>query len=117
MSRKNRNLIWWPLYALLPLTIGLLLLDSRLILPTWGHQVVQSGVVLLVFSLVARWIGAHESALMWHEALDADSKTSRIIYGPEPQLAEGNGRGASSSAGEVSAPPPDHAGSWRIQHL
>jgi hypothetical protein len=117
MSRKNRNLIWWPLFALLPLTIGLLLLDTRLILPTWGHQVVQSGIVLLVFGLAARWIGANEPALMWHEAWHADSKTSRIIYGPDPQPAEENERGASSSAGEASAPRPDHAGSWLIRHL
>jgi hypothetical protein len=117
MSRKNRTLMWWPLYALLPLTVGLLLLDTRLILPTWGHEIVEAGIVLLVFGLTARWISAHEPALMWHEAWNADSRTSRIIYEPELPPAEENGRGAGSSAGEASAPLPAHAGSWRIHHL
>jgi hypothetical protein len=107
MSRKNRKPSWWPLFALLPLTMGALLLESRTTLPVWGHRVAQIGIVVLFFVLAGLLVRMNEGVLMWDEVRSADSKTSRIIYVREPQPPVENEAGDSSSAGDANTPSLD----------
>jgi hypothetical protein len=63
MKSKTANPKWWQLYLLLPLLVGLFLVDFRLELSTRGHQIVQIGILLFVYWLVHLWLKANEPAL------------------------------------------------------
>jgi hypothetical protein len=54
---------WWQLYLTFPLLIVLFLVESRLKLSSRGHQVMQIGILLLVYALVHLWLKANSSAL------------------------------------------------------
>ena len=54
---------WWQLYLALPLLILLFFADNRLKLSVRGHQVVQIGILLLVFGLIHLWLKANARAL------------------------------------------------------
>jgi hypothetical protein len=63
MSSSNLRPKWWQLYLTLPLLIVLFIMDNRLPITTRGHQVVQVGIVLLVYGLIHLWLKANASAL------------------------------------------------------
>ena len=54
---------WWQLYLTFPLLIALFVADSRLKISTRGHQVVQLGIILLVYGLIHLWLKANARAL------------------------------------------------------
>lgn len=55
---------WFVLYLLLPLLILLFWLQSRLAVPSNDHELLELGILLLVYFLVARWIKVNEAALI-----------------------------------------------------
>jgi hypothetical protein len=55
---------WWELYLTFPLLIVLFMLDAHLKISTRGHQVVQIGIILLVYGLIYIWVNANASALL-----------------------------------------------------
>ena len=55
---------WWLVFALVPLTIALLVLDEAVPLPTQGHQLLEFGIILVTFGLMALWVHASQGALM-----------------------------------------------------
>jgi hypothetical protein len=63
MSSKDIRPKWWQLYLILPLLIALFAVDTRLKLSTRGHQIIQIGVVLLIYGLVHAWLKANARAL------------------------------------------------------
>jgi len=63
MSTQYARPKWWQLYLTLPLLIGLFALDNRLKLSLRGHQVVQIGIVLLIYGLMHLWLKANARAL------------------------------------------------------
>jgi hypothetical protein len=62
MNAQNVHPKWWQLYLLLPLLVGLFMVDFRLKLSTRGHQIVQIGILLFVYWLVHLWLKANEAA-------------------------------------------------------
>jgi hypothetical protein len=78
---------WWQLYLIFPLLIALFGMDGRLKISTRGHQVVQIGIVLLVFGLVHLWLRANSSALSQMDKAQYRG-TVRVIRIPPPQLSE-----------------------------
>jgi hypothetical protein len=54
---------WWQLYLTFPLLIALFTEDNRLKLSARGHQVLQIGIVLLVYGFVHLWLKTNETAL------------------------------------------------------
>jgi hypothetical protein len=54
---------WWQVYLTLPLLIALFILDNRLKISAREHQVVQIGIILLVYGLVHLWLKANAAAL------------------------------------------------------
>jgi len=85
MSSSNLRPKWWQLYLTLPLLIVLFIVDNRLGITTRGHQVVQIGIVLLVYGLIHLWLKANASALS-----KMDQKRVRgtitVIQAPVSQL-------------------------------
>jgi hypothetical protein len=71
MPPSNLRPKWWLLYLTLPLLIVLFAMDNRLGISARGHQLLQIGIVLLVYGLIHLWIRANSTAL---------SKMSREQY-------------------------------------
>lgn len=63
MSSKARGPRWWQLYAMLPLLVGLFLLEMRLPFSETGHEIAQLVVLGIIFGLVHLWLRANASAL------------------------------------------------------
>jgi len=62
MSSQYAHPKWWQLYLTFPLLIGLFILDNRLKLSLHGHQVLQIGIIVLVYGLIHFWIKANARA-------------------------------------------------------
>jgi hypothetical protein len=103
MSGRDRKPLWWPLFVLLPLTVGTLLLESKAVLPVWGHRVAQIGIVVLFFVLAGLFVHMNEGPMMWDEARDVDSRMARIIYVSESQQFVENGLCDSNTGSERNA--------------
>ena len=63
MSSQNAGPKWWQVYLTLPLLMALFAADSRLKISIRGHQLVQIGIVLLVYGLIHLWIKANSAVL------------------------------------------------------
>lgn len=63
MNSSDARPKWWQLYLTFPLLIGLFAMDSRLKISILGHQVVQIGILLIVYGLIHLWLKANSSAL------------------------------------------------------
>lgn len=63
MSPSSLHPKWWQLYLSFPLLIALFALDSRLRISTRGHEAVQLGIVMLIYSLIHLWLRANRTAL------------------------------------------------------
>jgi hypothetical protein len=62
MTSSNTHPKWWQLYLTIPLLVSLFIIDSRLKTSTRGHQLVQIGIILLVYGFVHLWLKANASA-------------------------------------------------------
>lgn len=72
MKTQKRKPNWGRLFLLVPLMIGLLLVDTYLKLPSLGHQFIEVGVVILMYGAMAYWLFANQAAL---EAADDEAET------------------------------------------
>jgi hypothetical protein len=64
MSPSSLHPKWWQVYLTFPLLIVLFVLDGLLRISTRGHEVIQIGIVLLIFGLIHLWLKANRSALL-----------------------------------------------------
>ncbi len=55
---------WWLVFALLPLMILLLFGDALLPESPFGHRVLEVGIVLVTFGLMALWVRANQHSLV-----------------------------------------------------
>ena len=87
MSSNDARPKWWQVYLTFPLLIALFAVDSRLKLSIRGHQVVQIGIVLIVFGLIHLWLKANARAL---SAMDRarDGGSVRVIKIQPYQLVD-----------------------------
>ena len=78
---------WWQVYLIFPLLIILFAIDHYLKISSRGHQMVQIGIVLLVFGLVHFWLKANSSAL---SQMDREQYQGmiRVIRISSPELSE-----------------------------
>ncbi len=74
---------WWMLYALIPSIPILLVIESRIPGSSLEHRLMEFGIVLLGFGLIALWVHANEPALIEEEMTNA--KWS-IVYDSEEGL-------------------------------
>jgi hypothetical protein len=85
MSSSNLRPKWWQLYLTLPLLIVLFIVDNRLRITTLGHQVVQIGIVVLVYGLIHLWLKANASALSKMDQKRVHGRIT-VIQAPVSQL-------------------------------
>ncbi len=62
MEQRNKP-NWWLVVLTVPLMIGLLLLQSRLQAAPEVHRIMEFGIVVVGFGLMAMWVSANEGAL------------------------------------------------------
>lgn len=91
MSPSSPHPKWWQLYLTLPLLIVLFLLDQRLRISTREHEVVQIGIVLIVYGLIYWWLKANSGALS-HKDRQQYYGRMLILQAPPPTLSESNDR-------------------------
>jgi hypothetical protein len=91
MSTNNANPKWWQVYLTFPLLIALFVLDNRLKLSMRGHQIVQIGILILIYGIVHLWIKANATAL---SAMDQKQfhNTFTVIRIPPNQLPDTSGK-------------------------
>jgi hypothetical protein len=93
MSDNDPRSHWWALYAVLPLTVGLFVLEVNTAMsPVW-HQVAEIGIVLFAFIYVELWLSANTLALMrrdddWRRQAVGPDK-SRLHIVPKPAKPSG----------------------------
>ena len=91
MYSQNSHPRWWQVYLTLPLLVGLLVIDSRFNISARGHQVVQMGIVVLIYGLIHFWLKANSAALS-----EMDRKQYYGGFGvlrvPPSRLHQSNGR-------------------------
>jgi hypothetical protein len=63
MSSPHNRPKWWQVYLTLPLLVLLFISENRLRLSVRGHQVIQIGIVLLIYILIHLWLKANSGAL------------------------------------------------------
>lgn|SRR5574341_1730883 len=66
---------WWQLFALLPAMVGLLVIESQVATLPLEHQVLQLGILILIFGLIALWVRVNTDTIMnedlkWTEESD-----------------------------------------------
>jgi hypothetical protein len=85
---------WWLLYLTLPLMIGLFVLEGRLTEPDIVHRILELGIVIVCFGLMAVWVRANEDALIIegfeheHWTLEPDCKAEGELDPHRLPLAE-----------------------------
>ncbi len=94
MSSSNVRPKWWQLYLIFPLLIALFALDSQLKIPTGWHQVVQIGILLLVYGLIHLWLKANSSALSKMDQKQYRSTFTVIQIPPEQSSNADNEEGS-----------------------
>ncbi len=70
MERKFKP-NWWLLYLTVPLMIGLLFLEGHLQASPQVHRIMEFGIVVIGFGLMAMWVRANEGALV-NEEMDRE---------------------------------------------
>ena len=87
MSSLNSGPKWWQLYLSLPLLITLFAFETRLKISQRGHQTVQIGIVLLVYSLIHFWLKSNARVLSQLDRKQYDSAI-RIVRVSIPELSD-----------------------------
>jgi hypothetical protein len=89
MSSTNIRPRWWQLYLTFPLLIALFAVDNRLKLSSRGHQIVQIGIILVLYGLIHLWLKANARALSRMDQ-QAYSSTFKVIEIPAVRDPEAN---------------------------
>ena len=76
MNSSNSRPKWWRLYSTFPLLVVLFIIDGHLKISNRGHQAVQIGVLLLVYSLILFWLKGNSVAL---SQMDQKQYSRRIV--------------------------------------
>lgn len=63
MKSTKQSPKWWQLYLTFPFLFVLFAMDGRLKLSSRGHQIVQIGIILLVYGVIYIWLRVNARAL------------------------------------------------------
>ena len=115
--RKFRRLRWWGLFALMPLTVALIVLDDEAPFSETWHLVLLAAIVVVICVLAVAW-AERNAELMEREGADA-----LVSYRPLPGTIEAMGaepvaqeplkvghRRFVSGYGPMASPPVAHSG-------
>lgn len=66
MERKSKP-NWWIIFAIVPLMLVAILVESRFKYPPEVHELADCAIVIVSFGLMVGWMRSNESALMEEE--------------------------------------------------
>ena len=78
---------WWLLYLLLPVLVGLLVIEIKIPISEVGHRIVEVGIVVLIFGLIELWLRGNDANIragQWRAA--QGRQTRRVIYTAQGQF-------------------------------
>jgi hypothetical protein len=79
MRRLRQELKWWGLFALMPLTVVLIVLDDEAPLSQTWRLILLGGIAVVICALALRWVERNPELV---ERAGADSLTNyRPLYG------------------------------------
>jgi hypothetical protein len=82
VKQQRSHLKWWQIKLLVPLMLGLLVLEKKyLALSLLGHQLMLVAIVIVVYGLMAYWLYLNQAAV--RDASDQAGPWQRMD-GPEP---------------------------------
>jgi hypothetical protein len=86
---------WWLLYLLLPVLVGLFVIESKASISDADHRVVEVGIVLLVFGLFELWLRANDANLRAQQwRAQQGHETRRVVYTAQGQFVYSKKAGA-----------------------
>ncbi len=91
MSSRTLRPKWWQLYLGLPLLLTLFIVDHQLDISVLDHQVVQIGIVLLIYGFIYVWLKANRRAF---SQMDREQNGGRIVVMRMPFMKLPEGRQA-----------------------
>lgn len=90
---------WWLMYLLLPVLIGLLVIEIEIPISEVGHRVVEVGIVVLIFGLIELWFRANDANIragQWRATHGREY--GRVIYTSQGQFVSVNRAAAHPSS-------------------
>ena len=81
--RSVRSLRWWGLFALVPLMVGLIVLDDEAPLSETWHMLLLATIAVVICVLAATWTERN------HELIERDGADALVTYRPLPGTLEG----------------------------
>lgn len=106
---------WWILFLLLPVLVGLFVIDYKAPISDAGHRVMGVGIVLLVFGLIELWLRGNDTnirAVQWRAT--QGHETRRVIYTAQGQfvsIKKASAQSAFVTAARVAEVEPVEQGS------
>jgi hypothetical protein len=76
---SNPRTNWWKLYLTLPAMGGLFLLEGRLVLPRYGHIILELAILAAIYEVVRRWVHANARALWARDLADGRARAFTVI--------------------------------------
>jgi hypothetical protein len=95
---KNRKPAWWQLYLLVPIMGALLFSEYLAPLPGASPQIVDAGIVVLIFGAMLAWV-QFNGGLIERDNMDKDKSSQDLkitVYEPSSKT-NGNGNGSGDS--------------------
>ncbi len=115
--RDFRKFGWWGLFALIPLSIGLIVLDDAAPMSETWHMIVLGVIVVVICVLADGWV-KRNYLLLEHKGADADALVAHralpgITEGADTTITDGADREPSQAGGErpLAVPPVIRSGS------
>ncbi len=96
---QNRKPAWWQLFLLVPIMVGLLLLEHYVPLPGVSAEIVDVGIVVFTFVGMLVWVHVNGGLLEWYEVNQDESSHDLKVTVYEPaskRKGDGNGSGNST---------------------
>ena len=90
MASKKMKPSWWQLYAMLPVLVGLFLLEMRLQLTGTENTLAQLGILGLVYGFMHLWLRANRRALMGLDEEHGEWR-ARVYEFPPVELPNADG--------------------------
>jgi hypothetical protein len=94
---------WWRLYAIVPLTLALLVLESQLALPNLGHKLVEILIVVVTVGLMGLWVLANAAALECSDAAEQQAADMALKRRRRGAVAWGSGMSAQTTQVDTDA--------------
>jgi hypothetical protein len=121
VKQQRSHLKWWQIKLLVPLMLGLLVLEKKyLALSPWGHQLMLIAIVIVVYGLMAYWLYRNQAVVRdasnqagpWHRMDDLEPTGRPTSFAQEARQGKSV---AADPADPTALPSPAQTASIHMQ--